>query len=97
MENPPFPLVRGGSAVPPLSPASHRPDRPRREAVDKALVVHSPSPGNGEAHPPFLTAWRSWVTWSKTARFSFIWPVIFCTAWSTVVWSRPPNCSPMEG
>src|SRR3989344_7347120 len=54
--------------------------------------VHVVSTGN--------QAWirvRMWSISCSSAVFDFNSPLIFSHEWMTVVWSRPPNFSPMEG
>lgn len=52
-----------------------------------------------DAHRPAdpLSCWESMLTRSKTSRSDWSSFLIFWTECITVVWSRPPNCSPILG
>jgi hypothetical protein len=56
-------------------------------------------PNDPQSYPPvpsLIRVMRS-LTWVKIAFRSAICRLILSTAYITVVWSRPPNCSAMRG
>ena len=56
-----------------------------------------PSVPQGYPPVPCRTRLISSLTWSNTWWRSVMSALIFSTAWMTVVWSRPPNCSAIRG
>src|SRR5699024_10817458 len=67
----------------------------RAHAVGCVTAVSFPRHCRAEELELLILAVSS-VTWLKIARRSFISSLIFLFACMTVVWSRPPNSSPMR-